>query len=112
MIKSVLAKIWPPRYYGIKSFSYFLPAPPKRASGYQEKEFDQLISHLSSQGYELIDIKIQSYSTEAQAGIWAFCKMGALNKEAAKRPINLDYKEVSGMADSAIPMDPDIIHDR
>ena len=28
------------KYYGQKSFTYFLPAPPERNTGYQEKEFE------------------------------------------------------------------------
>lgn len=112
MLRSVLSKIWSPRYYAIKSFSYFLPAPPKRASGYQEKEFDRIVSHLCSEGFELLDMNVQSLSIEEKGGVWVFCRMGALTKEAASKNINIDYQDIAGQASHDIPMHPDIVHER
>lgn len=99
------------RYYKIKSFSYFLPAPPKRQSGYQEKEFDRIIDHLSELDFELIDMQTQAHSHGESAGVWVFCRLGALTKKAANKSINLDYQDIGGNGNGAIPMDPDIIHD-
>lgn len=99
------------KYFGIKSFSYFLPAPPKRQSGYQEKEFDRIIEHLSQSGFELLDMRTQAHSHGESAGVWIFCRLGALNEEAASTAINIDYQDIGGNGNETIPMDPDIVHD-
>ena len=114
MLKSVFGKFWPHRshYLAIKSFSYFLPAPPKRNSGYQEKEFDQSIAYLSKLGFELIDFQMASHTESGQGGVWIVCRMGALTQEAANQDINVDYQVISGQMASEIPMDPDIVHER
>lgn len=112
MLKSVISFLRPSRFHAVKSFSYFLPAPPKRTSGYQERELDTIIAHLADQDFELLDIKAQSFASETHAGVWVFCRLGALTKEAAKTQINVDYQEIAGTGSSSIQMDPDIVHDR
>lgn len=111
MLRSVFNVFKPNPYYAVKSFSYFLPAPPKRNSGYQEKEFDRVIDHLNELGFELIDMKTQSHNGTESAGIWIFCKVGALTKAAAKIQINIDYQEIAGISGKNIPLDPDIVHE-
>ena len=111
VFKSIFLKLWPPRHFGIKTFSYYLPAPPKRKNGYQEKEFDQIVEHLNQAGFEILDLKIQSYPLEGQGGIWIFCRLGALSPEAAKREINVDYLEVAGARKQNIQLHPDIVHE-
>jgi len=101
------------KYIGVKSFTYFLPAPPTRKSGYQEKEFDHLFSHIMSLGFDVIDVKLQSLNTENSQGVWILCLLGAKTKEAFETPIQVDYQEISKNVShhSNIKMDPLIEHD-
>ena len=102
------------KYYGQKSFTYFLPAPPERNTGYQEKEFDQILSHLNKKGYEVLNFHTQSISYGEQnhcAGIWIVCLLGILDKKLIEEEINIDYTEISRNQNSFIQLDPDIIHD-
>lgn len=98
-------------YCGIKSFTYFLPAPPVRKSGYQEKEFDLIFSHLLQMGYDLLDIKMQSISGENSNGVWIVCVLGAKTAEALERNINIEYQEIAAGIQSHIKMDPLIEHE-
>lgn len=111
---SIIQRLFGTSYYGKKSFTYFLPAPPERNSGYQEKEFDQIFSYLSKQGYDVIEFRTQSLAYGEQnhcAGIWIICILGITKKELMDKEINVDYMDISKSAMSDIKMDPDIIHD-
>lgn len=111
---SVIKSLFGTSYYGKKSFTYFLPAPPERNSGYQEKEFDQIFSYLDSIGYEVIDFKTQSIAYGENnhcAGIWIICILGITKENLVGKEINIDYLEVSKTSHSEIQLDPDIIHD-
>lgn len=114
MFQSIINCLIPTKYYGKKSFTYFLPAPPERNTGYQEKEFDQIISFLQQKGYELININTQAvnYGESSQsAGLWIVCTLGLLEKSLVNQELNIDYLEISKNTKSKIEMDPDIIHD-
>lgn len=99
-------------YFGIKSFTYFLPSPPSRKQGYQEKEFDHIFSHLlKPSDYDLIDLKMETLNTPESSGVWILCLLGAKTKEAMERQINIDYHEVAAQLSTHIKMDPLIEHD-
>jgi len=98
-------------YKAIKSFTYYIPAPPDRKSGYQEKEFDQIFSHLMKNGFDIIDTKMQSASSNNASGVWVFCLLGAKTNEAAERDIEVDYTTISNGAEQIIKLDPSIEHD-
>ena len=111
---SIIQRLFGTSYYGKKSFTYFLPAPPERNSGYQEKEFDQIFSYLNNAGYDIIDFKTQSIAygeLNHCAGIWIVCILGLRKPELVDKEINIDYMEVSKVSHTGIEMDPDIIHD-
>ncbi len=112
MIKSVFGNKKKNQYFGIKTFTYYLPAPPSRKSGYQEKEFDRLIQHIMAQGYELIDIKTQSHSKSDQAGIWIICILGAPSKSLYEAKIQYDLSLANADSiEGEYPLDPSIIHE-
>lgn len=59
-----------PRLFPYVTFSYYIPAPPKRTSGYREKEFDrQLFSYIQA-GHRLVSLQCQSHNTEVASGVW------------------------------------------
>ncbi|MEX0799563.1 MAG: hypothetical protein WEB87_01225 [Bacteriovoracaceae bacterium] len=69
------------------------------------------MEHLTALDFEILDIKIQSYTQEGNGGIWIFCVLGALSKEAAAKEISIDYHAVAGERKQNIQLDPDIVHE-
>lgn len=59
-----------PNSYKLHSFTYYIPAPPMRKSGYRETEFDQNLFQFINQGHDLVDIKPQSNPGVDQSGLW------------------------------------------
>ena len=66
----------------VQTFTYFIPAPPPRKSGYREKNFDSLIYQLSEKGFQILDIKTQTINDKDQAGVFIIVKIRAITKEA------------------------------
>lgn len=101
--------------YMQKTFTYYIPAPPFRKTGYQEKEFDGITEYIQSLGYEILDFKLQSHSGEEKSGLWIICILGAATKEIFDRPIDYEFASSSKVNNttttSEIPLDPSIIHD-
>ncbi len=61
----------------IKPFTYFLPSPPLRKSGYREKEFDKILQGFLQSGFSIIDLKLQS----SENGVFVFMILKAKNKK-------------------------------
>jgi hypothetical protein len=85
------------RHYVIKSFTYFIPSPPPRKSGYREREFDNLLEKILNSGFEVINSNIEHCNNE-KGGMWVHYVLGALTKEAAA--LNLDEIEIYDVNDS------------
>jgi len=99
-------------YFGKKTYTYYIPAPPVRKNGYQEKEFDHITSYITQLGFDIIDFKIQAHSHSDQAGMWIVCLLGAKTSEIYHKRI--DYNPIEQSLNdhhSSIPLDPSIIHD-
>lgn len=68
-----------------KTFTYFIPAPPHRKSGYREIEFDKIMQGILESGFE-----IESLHTEAaDTGLFVL----ALLKTNSKKVFELDLKQ-------------------
>ena len=78
------------KYLSTRTFTYYIPAPPARKTGYREKEFDQMLAHILKHDFELIDIKIQSISGESK-GLWAICILGCKTPLAQNFDLNIEY---------------------
>ena len=75
--------------YKMQSFTFFIPAPPGRMSGYREKNFDKLFYEFINRGYKVINFSTQACLTgDKQSGMWIVCLVQATNEEAEK--LNLD----------------------
>lgn len=74
--------------FNVLTYTYFIPAPPIRQSGYREKQFDQLMENFLANGFDVLDIKTQSISHTNSAGMWVICLLRPKNKAAAN--FNLD----------------------
>ena len=92
-------------------FTYFLPTPPKRKTGYQEKEFDRIVSHIISLGFAIKDIKLSTVSGTLSSGMWILCLLEPLTPKAAKMNLEITYSDVTEKMSSHIPMDPMIEHE-
>ena len=75
--------------YKMQTFTFFIPSPPARMTGYREKQFDKLFYEFINRGYKIINFTTQSSSTgEKHSGMWILCLVQATNAEAEK--LNLD----------------------
>lgn len=93
MIKRLLSIFTPSissqKDYKMQSFTFFLPAPPPRATGYREKNFDKLFFEFINRGYKIINFTTQATTSgEKHSGMWIVCLVQATNPEAEK--LNLD----------------------
>ncbi len=102
------------KYFKTRTFTYYIPAPPARRTGYQEKEFDKLTRYLQDEGFELLDFKMQSHSADNRAGLWVLCLLGASSQELYDKVISIDNiaeMSLDGESIHHIPLNPDIIHE-
>jgi hypothetical protein len=60
--------LWKANSSTIQTFTFFIPAPPERKTGYREKEFDRAIYSFINKGYRLISINTQA---NPLGGMWA-----------------------------------------
>ena len=75
--------------YKIQSFTFFIPSPPSRATGYREKQFDKLFYEFINRGYKIINFTTQASSSGGNhSGMWILCLVQATNHEAEK--LNLE----------------------
>ncbi|MGZ3809338.1 MAG: hypothetical protein ACXVCE_14735, partial [Bacteriovorax sp.] len=68
--------------YKIQSFTFFIPSPPPRTTGYREKQFDKLFYEFINKGYRILNFETQASTGEKQSGMWIIVVAEALNKEA------------------------------
>lgn len=69
--------------YKIQTFTYFIPSPPARKTGYREKEFDKITYEILNRGYEIIDLKTQATTNATSSGMWVIFLLRALNENAS-----------------------------
>ena len=71
------------KVYKIQSFTFFIPAPPARATGYREKQFDKLFYEFINRGYKIVNFTTQACASgEKHSGMWVICLVQATNDEA------------------------------
>lgn len=112
MVLSGLNKLFSKqKYMKIKTFTYYLPSPPERKTGYQEKEFDQITSYLIGKNFDILDFKMQACHSNKGSGMWIICLLGAKTKAAAQMNLEIDYNEIANLVDGNIKLDPSIEHE-
>jgi hypothetical protein len=87
----------------IKTFTYFIPAPPHRKNGYREKEFDKIMAGILQSGLELMEFKVQG----VESGMFVIALLKAPNSRIAKLDEDLDIQDKFKLTDSH--SSPDII---
>jgi hypothetical protein len=87
-IQSTLGKLLKPKKY-YQSFTYYVPAPPHRNTGYREKELDKYLSSL------LMNYKIEKLSTESHqgssSGMWVIIIVSTTDPKL--KELNLNFPE-------------------
>lgn len=86
-----------------RAFTYFIPAPPQRKSGYREVEFDKIFNGIIEAGFELEDLKTESVST----GVYIIAVLRTDKKKVFEMDISLDIQERFKL--SSTHSSPDII---
>lgn len=71
-----------------KTFTYFIPAPPQRKSGYREREFDKIMQGILSAGFE-----IESLEAQATGGDPGGLFVMALLKTNSKKVFEMDLEQ-------------------
>ena len=56
-ITDLFRRLIPSQKGKIQTFTYYVPAPPPRKSGYREKDFDKLCFHFINRGFNILEIK-------------------------------------------------------
>ena len=93
----------------VSTFTYYIPAPPSRKSGYREREFDKIMQGILGSGYEIQQILTQSVGGDQNGGLFIIAILKAPNKKIAKLDEQLDIQERFRL--SHAHSSPDIILD-
>ncbi|MBA2405880.1 MAG: hypothetical protein H0V66_13975 [Bdellovibrionales bacterium] len=80
----------------IKTFTYFIPAPPQRKNGYREKEFDKIMHGILQSGFELLDLQTQAMEN----GMFVLAVLKVPSKKVAKVDEHLDMQDRFKLRDS------------
>ena len=65
-----LKRILFPKRYKIQTFTYYIPSPPERDSGYREKQFDKVFFDFINQDLEIISINTVPNTGPNSSGMW------------------------------------------
>lgn len=84
----------------IKTFTFYIPAPPHRKTGYREREFDKIMQGILTTGFELIDLQIQAVGGSDNAGLFIVTTLKAKDKKTFEQDIELDIHEKFKLAHS------------
>jgi hypothetical protein len=91
----------------IKTFTFYIPAPPHRKTGYREREFDKIMQGILTSGFELIDLQIQAVGGSDNSGLFIVTTLKARDKKAWDLDVGLDIQEKFKLAHSH--SSPDIV---
>lgn len=94
------------QYWDVKTFTWYIPAPPKRAQGHREKEFDKVLHGILKSGHEVLEWKLQSVG---DGGMYAVFLL-ASNKKNLLGP-QLELHEQFGLADHNSNVDIELEND-
>ncbi len=89
----------------VSTFTYFIPAPPHRKSGYREREFDKIMQGILQSGFELMNLSTQA----VDSGLFVVAVIKAKDKKVALLDSNLDLHDKFRLAHAH--SSPDIVLD-
>lgn len=87
------------------TFTYFIPAPPHRKSGYREIEFDKIMRGILDTGFE-----IESFQSESTGnGMFVIAVLKTNSKKVFESDLRQDLQDKFRLSDTH--SSPDIILD-
>ncbi len=89
----------------LKTFTYFIPAPPQRKTGYREKEFDKIMHGILNSGFELVEL----HTNAVENGLFMVAVLKAPSKKVAMLDINFDLQDRFTLSNTS--SSPDIMLD-
>jgi hypothetical protein len=76
---SLIQKIFSPQYYA--TLTYYVPSPPRRSNGYQEKELDHYFFRQLQHGLRPVKIQMMSNPGSEQSGLWVMILVKGSQKQ-------------------------------
>ena len=101
-LQNLFSKLFGQNKTKIQTFTYYIPAPPPRNTGYREKQFDRIMTEITSKGFEIVDFKTQALSREKWSGIWVIFLLRPNNKNIDLN--NLDFDSIDN-EDKKVPLE-------
>jgi hypothetical protein len=95
--------------FPLQTFTYYIPAPPHRNTGYREREFDKIMAGISNSGFEILNVNAQSVSTHDHSGLFIVVVLRPINKKAKLMDKGQDIQELFKLAHTH--SSPDLILD-
>ncbi len=80
--------------YKIQSFTYYIPSPPERNSGYREKQFDKIFYNFINQGFKILAVNTQSNNNPNGSGMWIIITAQARNSSAEKLDLSNQVDDI------------------
>ncbi len=72
----------------IQSFTYYVPSPPERSTGYREKQFDKVFASFINKGFRIQSFKMIPNPHPNHSGFWVLFILECLSKEAENLNLN------------------------
>lgn len=94
-IKNFFNRVLLKKRYRIQTFTYYIPSPPPRKTGYREKQFDGIFYRFINLGYEILSVHTQANNGPEHSGMWFICTVRALNKKADQLDLSLFSNEIN-----------------
>lgn len=95
----------------VKTFTYYIPAPPHRKSGYREREFDKIMQGILTSGFELLSLHTQGVGGPENPGLFIVATIKAKDKKTYAKDLGLDLQESFKLAHSHSSPDFELIED-
>lgn len=79
--------------FPLQTFTYYIPAPPHRKTGYREREFDKIMQGISQSGLQIVELHTQSVGGSDNGGIFIIALLKPMNKKASQLDLAQDIQE-------------------
>jgi hypothetical protein len=70
-----------------QSFTYYIPSPPERKAGYQERQFDQIVNYLLQHNYRIDQLNCTPNTQQKHSGMWVVLVLESEKQNAIKYPL-------------------------
>jgi len=82
IVRRILTPLGLARPFKIQTFTYYIPSPPHRKTGYREKQFDKVFFEFINRGYKILNTQTQASTGQDSSGMWVIFTVQAQTEEA------------------------------